>query len=102
MPHALSRAVSAVAANSLLTTNRARHSNPPALRLGLGHYDRRRPMRSASFAGICVNNEPVKTRGDDFILAREQENCRRATRPSVPDAVEIWRNLQCHWTRQEP
>src|SRR5437762_11184354 len=49
MAHALSRPVSAVAANSPLTTNRARNSNPPVLRLGLDHYGRRRAMRSGAF-----------------------------------------------------
>ena len=57
---------------------------------------------NAFVSGVCLNHKPVKTRRYDFVLFRQQKDCRRATRFCVRDAVEISRDLRCDWTSQQP
>ena len=56
----------------------------------------------AFFSGACLDDKPVKPRRDDLIFLREQKNGRRSTRARVRNAVKISRDLQCHWTGQQP
>src|SRR6266481_9046696 len=56
----------------------------------------------AFFPAVGVNYQPVKARRDDFIPLGQQEDCRRMNRFRVLNAVEISRDLQRDWTRQQP
>src|SRR5690349_9324118 len=48
----------------------------------------------AFLTGVCLNDEPVKTRRDDLVSFGEQKDRPRATRPAIRYAIELGRNLQ--------
>ena len=56
----------------------------------------------AFFSGVCLKDQPVKTRRDNFVLFRQQKNCRRATRSRVGDAVEVSWDLQRNRPGEQP
>src|SRR6478672_3554692 len=56
----------------------------------------------AFFSGVCLNDEPVKTRRNDLVSFGEQKDRWRTTHSRIRNAIKISWDLQCDWTGQQP